>query len=248
MKGFLVVAGLLLFCACAEKEFDPADPQKSFGIAKEPYDDENYERAITRLGEFKSRFPYSQYAIEAELLVANSHFELGHFAEAAASYEQFVKLHPKHPKVDFAMYRVGECYWSDAPEDIDREQDYTNLAVEHWEKLVEKMPQSPYSEKARKFIAEGKRRMAESLAFIANFYCRQEIYHACAYRFIKLTEQYPQFADLQNEAYTKAAKALDKVADAKAADPSSDKNLYFKRYTAEQIRALANDYRKKVKS
>ena len=47
----LLSAGLLF--ACTTKEFDPDNPKKSFVIAKEPYDDGNYEIAINKLGEFK---------------------------------------------------------------------------------------------------------------------------------------------------------------------------------------------------
>src|SRR6185312_11564391 len=150
----LLLAGFLT--SCAEKEFDPNNPEKSYSIAKEPYDDGNYEIALTKLGEFKSRFPYSKYATEAELLIANSQFELGHYTEAALAYEQFVKLHPRHPKADFAEFRVGESYWQDAPEEIDREQDYTLKAIKEWGKLLEKMPDSPYAKKAKELIAKGK--------------------------------------------------------------------------------------------
>src|SRR4051812_6804251 len=80
----LILLGIIgLLGACAEKEFDPNDPEKSFGIAKEPYDSENWDQAVTRLGEFKSRFPYSKFAQEAELLIANAQFELEHYTEAA---------------------------------------------------------------------------------------------------------------------------------------------------------------------
>ncbi len=246
IKLFLLVSVLVGVQSCAEKEFDPNSAEKSFQIAKEPYDDESYDRAVTRLGEFKSRFPYSQYAIEAELLIANSHFELEQYAEAAAAYEQFVKLHPKHPKIDFAMYRVGECYWKEAPDAIDKEQEYTQKAIDEWDKLVSKIPESSHAQKAKKLIAEGKRRIAESFNFIAKFYCKQEVYHACAYRYLQLAEMYPQFKDLQKGAYLEASKALEKVAEAKDEDPKSDKNLYFKRYSAAEIRKRAADARQKA--
>lgn len=240
-----LVSGLT---ACIDKEFDPNDPKKSFGIAKEPYDDENWEIAVTKLGEYKARFPYSVYAVEADLLLANAQFSLEHFPEAAAAYEQFVKLHPKHPKVDFAMFRVGEAYWSDAPEQIDREQDYASKAVIEWEKLVKKFPQSPYTEKAKEFIAKGKRRIAESLEFIADFYYKKEIYHSCAYTFTKLTTAFPEFNDLRKKAFERAAECFDELAKEKDEDPSSDKNIYFKSMTSEQIRARAAEYRKKATS
>jgi outer membrane protein assembly factor BamD len=233
-----------MFWGCAEKEFDPNDPEKSYGIAKEPYDDENYEIALTKLGEFKSRFPYSKYAVEAELLIANAQYELDHFTEAALAYEQFVKLHPKHPKVDYAMFRVGESYWADAPEEIDREQEYTQKAIGEWQKLIEKMPESPYAKQAKEYVKQGKRRIADSIAFIARFYCKQELYPACAYRAIQLADEYPEFPDLRIEALGFAIKALDKVADAKAADPKSDKNLYFKTMTEAEIRGRADNFKK----
>lgn len=234
----------MILSGCAEKEFDPNDPEKSYGIAKEPYDDENYEIALTKLGEFKSRFPYSKFAVEAELLIANSHFELDHYTEAALAYENFVKLHPKHPKIDYALFRVGESYWKDAPEEIDREQEYTQKAVTEWEKLIVKMPESPYAKQAKELVAEGKRRIAESIAFIFRFYCKQDLYPACAYRAIQLADEYPEFADLRIEALQYAIKALDKVAVMKSEDPKSDKNLYFKTMTEAEIKARADNFRK----
>jgi outer membrane protein assembly factor BamD len=243
-QRILVIALLALLQACAEKEFDPNDPAKSYGIAKEPYDDENYEIALTRLGEFKSRFPYSKYAAEAELLIANSHYELEEYTEAALAYEQFVKLHPKHPKVDYALFRVGESYWQDAPEEIDREQDYTLKAIAEWEKLIVRMPDSPYAKKGKELVSQGKRRVAESIAFVIRFYCKQGIWHACAYRAIQLADEYAEFKDLRVEALEKAVKALDEVAISKEADPTSDKNLYFKTMTAEEIRARAANFRR----
>ena len=241
--GIIFFISIFLW-GCAEKEFDPNDPEKSYGIAKEPYDDESYEIALTRLGEFKARFPYSKYAIEAELLIANAHYELGQFAEAAVAYEQFVKLHPKHPKVDYALFRVGESYWADAPEDIDREQDYTLKAIAEWEKLITKSPDSNYSKTAKDLVKQGKRRVAESHSFIIRFYCKQELYHACAYRAIQLADEYPEFKDLRVEALEYAISSLEKVSAAKRADPESDKNLYFKTMSADEILARSESLKK----
>ena len=235
---------LVFLSACSEKEFDPNNPEKSFGIAKEPYDDENYDIAITRLGEFKARFPYSKYASEAELLIANAKYELGHYTESALAYEQFVKLHPKHPKADFAQYRIGQSYWQDAPEAIDREQDYTIKAIKEWDKLILKYPDSTYIKEVKGLIAVGKRRVAESILFVVRFYWKQEIYHACAYRSIQLADEYAEFSDIRLEAMEFAIKSLDHVAVNKALDPTSDKNLYFKTMTAEQIRERADNFRR----
>ncbi len=145
------------------------------------------------------------------------------------------------------MYRVGEAYWSEAPDDVDRDQEYTGKAIEEWEKLVARMPESSYAKKAQTQINEGKRRIAESFQFVSQFYCKLDIYHACAFRYIQLAEQFPQFRDLHRNALLEAARALDEVAKQKQSDPDSDKNIYFNRMSAEQIRDKAQELRTKAR-
>jgi len=230
--------------ACVDKATDPADPAANFTAARAPYDDEMYEVAITKLGEFKSRFPYSKNAPDAELMIANSHFNLGQFPEAAAAYEQFVKLHPRHPEADMAQYRIGESYWSEAPEEIDREQEYTIKAIDEWEKLVASYPNSTYKNKADEFLKTGKRRVADHSEFIARFYCKQEIYHACAYRYIELAEQFPQFKDLQKLAFAEAGRAFGELAKGKAKDEQSDKNIYYKSMSSAQLQQKSDEMKR----
>ena len=93
-------------------------------------------------------------------------------------------------------------------------------------------------------IKLGQRRVAESIAFIFRFYCKQEIFHACTYRAIQLADEYGEFSDLRIEALESAILALGKVAEAKAKDTESDKNLYFKNMSADEIRARADNFKK----
>jgi outer membrane protein assembly factor BamD len=236
----MIAAALTLgLAACTEKELDPNDPKASFAIAKEPYNDENYEIAITKLGEFKSRFPYSQFATEAELLIANAQFQLARYPEAVVSYEQFAKLHPKHPQADFAMFHVGESYWKDAPEEINREQEFTAKAIEEWHQLLAAHPESTHAGEARKLILAGRKRLADHAVFISDFYCRKEIWHSCAYRYLRVDKDFPEFPEIRRNALNAAADALEHVAKEKEKDPESDKNLFFRDKTRDQILAEA---------
>ncbi len=244
----LLIISALFSAACVEKEVDPNDPAAAFARARESYDDEMYEIAIQKLGEFKSRFPYSKHAPDAELMVADAHYQLGHFSEAASAYEQFVRLHPRHEKADFAQFRVGESYWAEAPDSIDREQDYTIKAIAEWEKLVKNYPQSTQLSKAQELLQQGRRRVAEHSEFIAKFYCKQEIYHACAYRYLQLAEQYPQFKDLTKTAYSKAALAFEEMSKTKSKDEQSDANIYFKSMSSSELKQKSDELKKKADS
>lgn len=230
---FLVSSACLLF-ACATTDKSSEDAGVAFEAASEPYHDGNYEIAINKLGEFKSRFPYSHYAAEAELLIANSNYELKRYAEAIESYSQFVKLHPQHSQVDFAHFRIGESYWAESPETIDREQDYTAKAIEKWQELLKVYPDSQYSARARELIQTGEERIAKSYEFISTYYCKQEIWHACAYRSLKLIESYPQFKELVKSALSRAARALEKMVENRKTD-QKDSNYFFKTMTEAEI-------------
>jgi outer membrane protein assembly factor BamD len=238
---FLLISGVI--CGCYEKDFNPDDAAAAFKSAREPYDDQNFEISITKLSEFKSRFPYSQYATEAELLIANCLFESGRYEESALSYSQFAKLHPKHAQVDFAQFRVGDSFWALAPDSEDRDQTATVRANEEWLKLIREMPDSKYSKKAATFIKLGQRRVAENEWFIVKFYCRQKIPHACAFRALELAEKQAGFEDIRRDALSRAAAALEVLAEEKTKKPDLDTNLYFANMTAEQIRAKAQTAR-----
>jgi outer membrane protein assembly factor BamD len=240
---------MLSLPACQEKEFDLANPENSFVIAKKPYTQGNYEIALNRLGEFKTKFPYSSLSLEAELLIANSYYELGRYGEAVVSYEQFIKLHPKHPQVAYAQFRIGLSYWEQAPKEVDREQDLSAKAITEWDKLLELHPQSEYVSQAKELSLKGRRRIAESHEFIAKFYCRQNIWHACAHRYIALAEAYNgTFPDLVKNALVEAAYALEKLAVEKNnKDIKEDANLYLKGMSAEEMRKKAAVFREEAK-
>ncbi len=244
-----LVSLLILFsllAGCVEKDVDPSDPSAAFARARESYDNEMFEVAIQKLGEFKSRFPYSKHAPDAELLIADSHYQLGQFAEAAAAYELFVKLHPRHEKADFAQFRIGESYWAEAPEEIDREQDFTQRAIAEWDKLLKNYPNGQYNSKALNLLEKGQRRVAEHANFIAKFYCKKAIYHACAYRYLELAEQYAQFQDLASNAYLKASTAFEMMSKTKPGAEPNDSNIYFKSMNPDQLREKANQLRLKA--
>ena len=231
---------------CEEKDISKNDPAAAFANARDPYDDGNYEIARQRLNEFKSRFPYSKFATLAELYTANCNYQLGNFQEAAWEYGQFVKLHPTHEKTDFAMFRIAKSFWQEAPEEIDREQEYTEKAINAFEALINKYPKTTYKKEASELMEQGQRRIAESYNFVAEYYCKMEIEHACAWRYIMLMTKFPQYTKLYESAALKAANSFEKMAAIKAEDPNNDKNIYFKELSADQLRARARDLRKLV--
>ena len=231
---------LLLIIVCCESDNPtPQNARDAFIAARTEYDNENYDLSLTSLAEFKTQFPYSQYAIDAELMLANANFFLERYAEAAAAYEQFISLHPKHSKAAYAQFQVGQSYWEQAPEAIDREQDITRHALDAWATLVEMYPSSNWAKQARELILEGEERIAKNEAIAAQYYCEQGIWHACAYRSLYVVENFARFQTVASPAAEQAAEAFEKLANLRETIEDSkelDKNLFFKNMTANQLR------------
>jgi outer membrane protein assembly factor BamD len=241
------ILSVFSFLSCTEKEYSGEDPAEAFVYARKPYDEKNYDIAVKKLDEFKSRFPYSKHAAMADMFIANSHFELEEYEEAAISYINFIKLHPKHEQVPYAMFRVGESYWANSPEEIDRDQEYAQKAIFEWQKLIDRFPQDENSAKAKKLIEEGKKRIALSQEFATKLYCKLKVYHACAYRSLQLLKKFPEFEQIRKTALKNAALSFEKLAEIKEKDPESDKNIFFKTMTAAQMREKAAQLKAEVK-
>ena len=62
---------------------------------------------IDKLKIIKNKYPYSKYALDASLRLADVYFLQESYTEAALAYESFRDLHPKHEKVPYAMFRIG---------------------------------------------------------------------------------------------------------------------------------------------
>jgi outer membrane protein assembly factor BamD len=240
LKILILILGFsMLNQGCTDNKGDPNDPQAAYLAAREPYEEGNYEIALTKLKEFTARFPYSNLTAKAELEIADSHFRLEQFPEASAVYAEFMKLHPKHEEVHFAKFRMGLCQWNLAPESIDRDQEFTEKAVFEFKELMQNYPNSKFVAEAKANVEKGERRLAEALAFTGVFYCKQEIWHACAQRSMELVDEWPQYKDLVKEAARRVARSFERLADLKDKDADSDKNQFFKKMTAEEMRKKA---------
>ena len=228
---------------CWAKSFDPANPDAVFTAARTSFTEQDYELAITRLGRFKSRFPYNKLAAEAELLIADALYALARYPEALLAYQRFVRLRPRHPRRAYAMFQVGQSHWVEAPSEVDREQNYTYQALAAWRDLLAAYPASAEAQQAQQLIAQGERRIAGSFIFIADFYCAQGIYHSCAWRHLELAKKWARFADLAASSRRKAAAALEKVLMQKKNSPADSSNVLLKNYSRADIVALISELR-----
>jgi outer membrane protein assembly factor BamD len=150
----------------------------------------NFEEAAETFQNVKNRYPYSRFAITAELKAADALFEKGEYESAFDSYDDFEKLHPKNENIPYVVYQKGMCFFLQMTT-IDREQKNTLTAKGEFERLTRRFPRSEYANKARMNLRKCILYLAENELYVADFYFKMKRYNAALIRYQSVIEKYP---------------------------------------------------------
>ena len=152
----------------------------------------NYDDAIDSFEMLRDRYPYSDQALLAQLKVADAYFFKKKYEEANQAYREFKKLHPTNKAVPYCIFREGQSFYRQRST-IDRDQTYTQKAIEEFKRLKQKYPDSEYITKADYYLARCRQDLAEHEFYVAEFYYQTKRYQAAIDRYQALTQDYPDF-------------------------------------------------------
>lgn len=181
---------LPLLSGCSSGDIDENDPKALMKDAEEDIDSSRYILALEKLQKVKNEHPYSQQAVEAQLRIADVYFLQESYAEAAASYEAFKDLHPTHPRLGYAAYRIGLSYFSDLPSNRARDLSAGYKAEEAFKEYLQRFPQGEFAADAQKQLAADRKILAEKEIYIADFYYKRKMWEAAKGRYLKVVNQY----------------------------------------------------------
>jgi outer membrane protein assembly factor BamD len=162
--------------------------------------DENYPEAQKYFQFVRAKFPFSKFAVLAELAIADTQFARENFTEAAESYKQFARLHPTHEKVTdgYAAFKVGQCTYRDMPDDVwllppAYEKDQTAVAdtLHAFDDFLKQYPSSPYRKEAETSRREALKRLVDHEVYVARFYLDSDHPRAAAMRIEGAIRRYP---------------------------------------------------------
>lgn len=185
----MVLVGLLL-AACSGMDVNPDDPDSLFSEAERLYKDEQYLLAIEKYRDIKNRFPYSPRATDSELRIADSYFAQESFLEAESAYEIFRELHPSYPKNDYVQFQIGMSYFNMVPENSARDLSAAYRAIDAFNLLKTRFPDSSYVAKADEYISDARKKLAEHENYVAEFYFHRRHFLSASYRYAALLKDY----------------------------------------------------------
>jgi outer membrane protein assembly factor BamD len=207
----VIMVALVGSSAPASAAREPQTPEEMYQLAVRLLDHSNFQRSVELLERIKTRYPFSQYAVLAELRIGDSHFKKGEYPEAVDSYQSFIKLHPRHPEVDYVIYMIAKSEFEQAPSVAQRDQAATKRMLSAIQTFEERFPNSKYTTEVQKMRLEGRRRLAQGVFAVGKFYYRRgrfvgsrqartTAFEAAIHRFDQVVDEYPDVKDIGAEA------------------------------------------------
>jgi len=154
------------------------------------YDAGNFKRSIESFEQLKDWYPFSKYAMLAELKIADSHYHLKQYEDAIFAYEEFENLHPRNEAVPYVVYQIGRCYF-DQIDTVDRDQTSAENALKTFSRLIQQHPRSSYARQAESHIKECLKSLAGHDYYVGLFYYKSKHYKAALKRFEAIITRYP---------------------------------------------------------
>ena len=102
----IIVTSVLAGCSSDGPEIE--QPEKVYyDLAQRRIESKNYIAAIESLQAIETRYPFGRYAEQAQVELIYVYFMNGENLAAHAAAEKFIRLHPRHPNIDYAYFMKG---------------------------------------------------------------------------------------------------------------------------------------------
>ncbi|MBN8873674.1 MAG: outer membrane protein assembly factor BamD [Rhodospirillales bacterium] len=148
-----------------------------------------YSAAADQFASVEQNYPYSPWAVNAQLMQGYAQYMQNHYTDALATLDRFIQLHPTHRSVAYAYYLRALCYYEQIA-DIQRDQKGTEQAMAALTDVVNRFPDSTYATDARLKIDLCRDHLAGKEMEIGRWYESQHLYEAAIGRFQRVVDDY----------------------------------------------------------
>ena len=168
--------------------------------AKSALQQRNFTDALEKYKKLETSFPFSRYAQSAAVESAYAHYKSHQYEEAIVILDQFIKLNPNHPNLDYVYYLKGLAHYHYGRGPLNRilKRDPTNKdptplrdAFDAFKHLRQNYPDSVYSDDAWLRVVMLRNILAVHEIHIADYYMRRQAYLAVINRCKYVLEYYP---------------------------------------------------------
>lgn len=182
------------FTGCSTQPVDKTagmSPATLYSEAKDEMANGQWEKAIPLLEKLEARAAGTPLAQQAQVDKAYAHYKAQEPAQALATLERFMRLHPASPAMDYALYLKAIINFNDdlglfsglTRQDLsERDQKAAKESFEAFKELATRFPDSKYAPDARQRMAYIVNSLAQYEVHVARYYYKRGAYLAAVNR------------------------------------------------------------------
>ena len=193
-------------CALIDQYFLPPPEdtaQELFEAGMDAMTEKEYADAQGYFNKLKDRFPFSPYALKAELALGDAYYLDEQYMMARDSYKEFEALHPSNENIPYVLFQIGNSNYH-LFTSIDRRQENIKEGLEYYYRLRETYPDSQYAAASQELIIKSRRILAEHEIYVADFFWRTEQYGPAWHRYQYVVENFSDIPELRDYARSRA--------------------------------------------
>jgi outer membrane protein assembly factor BamD len=164
-------------------------PEELYNNGIDALNQKRYTTAVSQFDAIEQNYPYSSWAVNAQLMHGYTEYLQNHYTEAVGALDRFIQLHPTNPSVAYAYYLRALSYYEQIA-DIQRDQKGTQIAMNALQEVVNRFPESAYGRDARLKIDLCRDHLAGKEMEIGRWYEGQKLYAAAINRFQRVVDDY----------------------------------------------------------
>ncbi|WP_159710642.1 outer membrane protein assembly factor BamD [Geminicoccus flavidas] len=149
----------------------------------------SWNQAAAAFEEVERQHPYSELAKRAQVEAAYAYYEGNSYDQAIGAAERFIDLHPGDEATPYAYYLIGLCYYEQIS-DVGRDQEMTQRAMDAFEDMVRRYPESDYARDATLKLDLIRDHLAGKEMEIGRYYENRKQYVGAINRFRNVVENY----------------------------------------------------------
>lgn len=150
---------------------------------------QDYKKAAEKFAAVEENYPYSPWAVHAELMRGYAQYQAADYTGAVGSLDRFIQLHPANHDIAYAYYLRALCYYQEI-EGVSRDQTATRDAMIALHEVVNRFPGSAYARDAALKIDLARDHLAGHEMAIGRYYELQHFYAAALGRYQDVVHHY----------------------------------------------------------
>ena len=199
---FTAILAALGLCACASTKVDTKDmsAEELYNYAYKLLEETHYKKAAETFEQLELEHPYSRWATKSKLMAAYAYYRDEKYDDAIIALDRFIRYHPGNKDIAYAYYLRGLCDYEQMPV-ADKAQDNTREAIDSFEQLIVRFPESKYATDAKEKMNSGVENLAAHEMEVGRFYLQKGNHLSALNRFNEVVKRFSDTKQIEEALY-----------------------------------------------